>query len=230
MITALNGNGLLHMYLRLPTSPWTTFPSYAELRGYPLEGIRIDLIKEILRVDAVELILTRGPKEGTVEIFSHKGSSQVEHREGKISYVVVEGDDPLSYPVELHKVLLSPTEWKERSFSTEFPLAPFRLWKLFWCCAVQPPDFILTAKPGYDFGLENEPFVKNYRGSHGGLRQDQMIVPIIIRGPGIKPESRIPSATIEDAGATLLSLMGVEGFSRSSAPFDGQPLSSAFSE
>jgi len=89
--------------------------------------------------------------------------------------------------------------------SNEIPYLPVRVWQAFHNPGA--PDMIVTARDGYALGKSSEKFVNDFYGVCGGLRQDQMSVPFILKGPGVKVSSVVESATMEDLGATLLYLL-----------------------
>ena len=61
-------------------------------------------------------------------------------------------------------------------------------------------DIALFAAPGWDFGKVNH-------SGHGGLRPSDMLVPMLLAGPGV-PQKRIDVAQIVDLVPTLLYLLG----------------------
>jgi len=64
----------------------------------------------------------------------------------------------------------------------------------------------LSSEDGVDLGLDFEFIVENYRGGHGGLDEGQMVVPLIVKGPGVRSGLQYQI----DATATILELLGGE--------------------
>lgn len=87
-----------------------------------------------------------------------------------------------------------------------------RLWRLLWNRVnATAGDIVATSAPGYDFGLDYELFMGNYKGCHGGLRRDAMNIPVVLAGKGVAPQAA-PHAPVamEDVGATIKHLLEPE--------------------
>ncbi|MCP4250501.1 MAG: alkaline phosphatase family protein, partial [bacterium] len=82
-------------------------------------------------------------------------------------------------------------------------------------------DAVLLAAPGWDFSRGN-------RGGHGGTEADEMLVPLIIAGPGIPAGGTINHIRQVDLAPTLLGLLDEDAASRDPRSFDGVDRSDAF--
>jgi len=199
--------------------PWPVRPSAEDLSSYPAgDGSRrIDLIELILSqeaVDAVAYSLAPGRvrlvrKTGQVEFAQDDGPS------GPISYRQVSGDDPLGWRGKVADPLLngqpaSSRDWLGQTVSTGYPDLPAQIVAYFR--ARRAGDLAVFAAPGWDFS-------RHHRAGHGGLRPEDMFVPLLIAGPGVEP-GEIQAARTVDVMPTVLSLLGravPEGL-------DGEPL------
>ena len=86
-------------------------------------------------------------------------------------------------------------------------------------------DLVVTSAGGLRPGRRaTKLVVGNYRGGHGGLRADQLRVPLRAEPePGVARDMHLPAARAEDVGATLMALLGL----RPEAEADGVLLSAA---
>jgi hypothetical protein len=180
--------------------------------AYP-SGVGSTNVIEILRhLDGIELMIARGT-EASVEIFSRHGRGIIHEIEGEYLYRF-EGSDPLGYASDsVASALLDGAPhggrgWLHATQHSRFPDAVLRLRRLLHVPGCG--NVAITSAEGYDLGLDYELVVGNYRGGHGGLRRDQLVVPYVLSGPGVLNGVRLESARAEDVGATLLELVGAE--------------------
>jgi len=75
-------------------------------------------------------------------------------------------------------------------------------------------DIVLFAEDGWDFGSRT-------RGGHGSITRSDMVVPMIVVGPGIPAGRTIPCARLVDVAPTLLHLVRGRPLSPGEPPFDG---------
>jgi hypothetical protein len=153
------------------------------------------------------MVMVRGAP-GTVHVFGRDGAGRITEAASGRAYRA-DGGDPLGYaPLGLADGRpRTPAEWLEATHAAEYPDAVERIAAVLATDAAG--DLVVTALPGHDFGLDYEALVGNYRGGHGGLRADQLRVPYVLAGPGVRPGVRIAAARAEDVGATLLALLGL---------------------
>ncbi len=75
-------------------------------------------------------------------------------------------------------------------------------------------EMIVFSADGWDFSQAN-------RGSHGGIGQQDMIVPMAFAGPGLPAGGQIPLARTVDLLPTLLEFLGRPDALGASGPIDG---------
>jgi len=95
-------------------------------------------------------------------------------------------------------VVKSDRQWLEATADTDYPDLPSQI--LAYFRARRAGDIAVFAAPGWDFGQ------KNHAG-HGGLRPEEMFVPILLAGPGV-PAGRADAVRTVDIMPTLLELLG----------------------
>jgi hypothetical protein len=156
--------------------------------------------------EGVELVVAQvSPHE--VRVISRTGAGKIEKEKDRYIYTF-SGKDPLGQPKSAISKKLTAREWLNVSAKTDFPYAVVRLFEV-----MQAPgagEIVVTAQEGYDLASDYELVVGNYKGGHGGLRRDQLVVPFVLAGAGIKKGAKIEVATSEDLGATLFQLMGLK--------------------
>jgi len=223
-----NGSGDRHwaLSLRKPLgggnssdgfAPWVQRPSAEELRAYPGRCGPVDLPGILIRSPAVDTVAwSRGAdrvgllyRDGEME-FSQSGG-----RAAPITCKVVAGqalpgwNDKVSSEALAGKAMTS-RQWLEETIDTDFPDLPAQV--LAYFRARRAGDLVVFAAPGWDFGKSN-------RAGHGGLRAEDMLVPLLLAGPGV-PHGRVEAARAVDLAPTLLKLLGRDVPS----DLDGTPL------
>ncbi len=207
----------------LSYEPWSVRPEAKDLADYPSPAgagafgkalkrsdvTRINLLDALIGqepVDAVAWAVGKNrarvrTKGGEVE-FSQPGG-----RGGLITYKLVRGEDPLGWNENISKppqgeaaCELSPRGWLEVTHDTNYPDLSVQI--LAYFRSPRAGDIAVFAAPGWDF------YVKN-RAGHGGLRPEDMHVPLLLAGPGV-PHKRIEFARTVDLAPTLLLLLGKE--------------------
>ena len=201
--------------------PWAVRPEAKDLRNYPcpvsagpfdkvlslenVPGINLlDALTGLKSVDAVAWAV--GPnrcrvrtKGGSVEFSQPNGPG------GTITYKVVHGEDPVGWNSRLEKGKkaeygLWPREWLAVTHETDYPDLPVQI--LAYFRSPRAGDIAVFAAPGWDF------YVKN-RAGHGGLRPEDLHVPLLLAGPGV-PHRRVRFARTVDLTPTLLQLLGAK--------------------
>jgi hypothetical protein len=225
-VVVINGNMLNYLYFSDP-EPTRRFTLEELERRKPLAGgDPVNVIELLLAEPGVELVI--GNADASRErqvVVSARGRGLIERTSAGLRYTVT-GDDPLGYDSELLRELKasgahSADEWWRASLPTHFPDALHRIHELMRTRDVG--DLVVTAAVGFDFGADYELFVHDYRGGHGGLRDDQLRVPYVLSGPGVARGVRIESARAEDVGRTFFELLHVPY----AGPFDGRLLTPA---
>ncbi|KAH3760902.1 Type I phosphodiesterase / nucleotide pyrophosphatase [Pelomyxa schiedti] len=213
VINCINGNLMSFLYFKHPTLGWRHSPEYQHLLAYPApNGELVNLPEVFLKTPGIRFVLLRASSPLTVLLLSIHGKAELSSPDGISFSYTVESEDPLQegtkpYPLSntgLHHI----REWLASTYDSAFPLAPCRLWRLFFNSYAQTGDIVLVASDLYDFGENYEVFTGNYRGGHGGISHEQLCVPFILSGPGVKPGVVLDTALAEDVGQTVLHLLG----------------------
>lgn len=228
-VVVINGNMLNYLYFsEADTKGFGHRFTFDELSAKkPIAGGEsVNVIELLLAEPGVELVIANATdaRDGQV-VLSAKGRGVLRKLPEGLDYRST-GEDPLGYDSEALRALKasgahSADEWREASLETRYPDALHRIHELLRSRDVG--DLVVTAAPGFDFGADYELFVHDYRGGHGGLRDDQLRVPYVLSGPGIAKGRRIRAARAEDVGRTLFQLLHVER----REPFDGRILDDA---
>ena len=184
---------------------WPIRPTPSDLADYPTASGTTNLISTLVEQEAVDAVVySLGPN--AVRLVRRTG--QVEFRQpagrgGEVSYHLVSGDDPLGWKGQVPADMLdgsghSPSAWLAATVGTEFPGLPAQIVAYFR--ARRAGDLVVFATPGWDFGTR-------MRAGHGGLRPEDMLVPMLLAGPGV-PNGRLDVARTIDLVPTLLHLLG----------------------
>lgn len=208
-LVAVNGNTMAYVYLRNPDGEgWSSAPGPARLRAYPGPEGPVDLPEVLAGVPGMELVAWR--VDGGVEVMASPGRALLTMAAGRHACHVLEGADPFGYSDHGAASLCdgtprSPRKWLAATHRSRFPYAVVRLNRLMEKAG--PGDLVVTALEGYDFAPDFEPIISENRGGHGGLRADQLRVPYVLAGAGVRHGVRVETATAEDLGATLQVLL-----------------------
>jgi arylsulfatase A-like enzyme len=212
----LHGSGDRYwaIYLRRPVrregqaagyDPWLVRPTMEDLCAYPTRHGLTDLPMVLAERDEVDSVAYAA---GTDTVRVRRKDGEVEFRQeggpgAPISYRLVSGADPLGWqgkapPEMLSGAPASPRAWLEATTQTDYPDLPAQI--LAYFRARRAGDIAMFAAPGWDFARSN-------RAGHGGLRPDDVHVPLLLAGPGIPHERRRIARTV-DLMPTLLRLLG----------------------
>jgi hypothetical protein len=216
----VNGNTMNFLYFREPGHPrdagFGARLTYDQLRAYPTQqGSSVDLIATLAQVEGVEWVvaLARLASGPSVVVTTASGQGIVRKQGTSYAYQA-SGVDPLGYSTDPGIAHLTdgnfyPDEtWLTATHRSAFPDALNRLHALLTSPGCG--DVVVTAKAGYDLAEQFEWLVGNYQGGHGGIRADQLRVPYVLAGPGLRSGVVVPVARAEDVGATLGHLMGLQ--------------------
>lgn len=187
-VLAINGNLAAYLYVRSEAG-WTVRPSLAAMR-------RLGVVDALLASPAIEHVIARG--DGEVVVFRRGGHGVITKADGGYAYRF-EGDDPLRYGLDASA--RSPAEWLEATHEAEYPYAVVRIARLME--AGGAGDLVVTGAPGYDLARDYEMIVGTYRGGHGGLRRTQLVVPLIVAGPGVAHDT-VDAMPVEEFGRRMI--------------------------
>jgi hypothetical protein len=214
-VLAGSGDRYWAVYLRKPRAAdgdsrkpefedWLVRPSADDLRAYPTrDGRRVDLVELLRNAEAVDLVAFRaGP--GCVRLVTKKGTAEVTGNRRACAYRVLRGNDPLSYAGAVPPQMLTGRAfetqlWLEVTADTDYPDLVPQILAYFE--APRAGDLAVFAAPGWDFAT-------HYKTGHGGVRPEDMFVPLLMAGPGV-PHLRHPGPVrAVDVAPTLLELLG----------------------
>ena len=121
------------------------------------------------------------------------------------SYRVIDGQDPLGYTGSLRDSGLldgafhGADAWLAATAVTEHPDLPCQLAEVF--DSRRTGDLLVFAADGWAFAPGS-------LGGHGGVTADDMLVPMVIAGPGIMPGRSIAVARTVDVAPTIVEMLG----------------------
>jgi arylsulfatase A-like enzyme len=168
-----------------------------------------ELATTLARAPEIQLVFTRGPSSGRVEIYGPHGRAEIvrEEREdgpSMYAYNVLDGIDPLGYSAltrlgQMQGRFFSADTWLRESAPSEFPDLAVQLPEFF--DSPRAPDLLLSPRNGYGF-------TSGKAAGHGSVSRSETVVPLVFAGPGVAPGHR-PVARTVDLAPTLLSYLGV---------------------
>ncbi|NIA20525.1 MAG: sulfatase-like hydrolase/transferase [Anaerolineaceae bacterium] len=184
---------------------WPIRPTPSDLADYPTRSGSVNLISVLIEQEAVDAVAYSVGRDAVRLV---RKTGQVEFRQmagrgGPVSCHLISGDDPLGWKGKVPQGMLdgsghSPSAWLAATVGTEFPGLPAQIVAYFR--ARRAGDLVVFAAPGWDFQ-------NSYRAGHGGLRPEDMFVPMLLAGPGV-PQGRLDVAQTVDLAPTLLHLLG----------------------
>lgn len=206
-----NADVLLYLKGRGKDGPeWPGVIDEAWLQNYPSQdGKSVDLLSVLIDTAGVGIVAFRAAP-GTFRFETRNGCSELRGSPARgWSYAVVKGKDPFGYDAGklLPHLRTSRTEaeWLEITAASDCPLAPVNIARAL-SHPSRSPAMAVIAQDGFDF---IPAFLKtSIAGSHGGVTRKHVVVPFMIRGPGLTP-NRLPTARTVDMVPTLLGLIGV---------------------
>ena len=188
------GNGMGHIYIKGPTA-WNDQPTGGELIAEDPT-----LVEDMLASEAIDHIMYRPDRSGSVEVRSRRGRANI-LLEGDLVHYKVDpvAGDPFGYgPMP---ETMSRAEVLARTAESLYPDAPLQVAQVF--DSPRAGDFILSASYGWDL-REREGKI-DMRSCHGSLHREHMAVPFLINHP-VEDPARVPRSV--DAFPTILQLLG----------------------
>lgn len=186
---------------------WPIRPSVADMKNYPTATDAVDLPTVLSQQEAVDVVAYAVSPSG-VRLVRKQGEVEFRQDKGRgtgIIYRVISGDDPLGWKRsgKVPAAMLtgkphSPREWLEATVDTNYPGLPAQIIAYFR--AHRAGDIAVFAASGWDFKNVN-------RAGHGGLLPEDMLVPMLLAGPGV-PHKEIYAAQTIDLMPTVLKLLG----------------------
>lgn len=157
----------------------------------------------LLNESGVEHVFSKLGDSSAIEVLTRFGRSEIEALPHCIRYAHREGLEPLGVPEKLSGSCRPKDEWIRLTLESDFPGAISRIAELL--SHPSSGDFVVTAQAGYDFGKDFEIVQSNYRGGHGGLRRDQILVPAVLSSKNVSQTL----LTAEDVGRELHTALGI---------------------
>ena len=160
----------------------TTVVTYAHV--YTAGSVKrlVDVLKE---PDGVDFCLYRDPANNAIVAESREGRAELVRDGGRYIYTPMTAD-PLRYESvpDTFDVWLTLEEWAERTHRAQFPAAPPRIVDLF--------DSNNTGDVVMNFGGGHYPYYAGItqKFTHGSLLRDDIMVPVLARGPCVTPGLR----------------------------------------
>ncbi len=184
-------------------APWTARPTGQDLQTFPVAKGVADLPAVIVQQEAVDMVV-HPVCPGQVRVIRKDGAAEFTRlADGRIKYRRISGDDPLGWEGKVTPGLLkgdpaSGRQWLAATIGTDYPDLPEQV--LTYFLSLRAGDLVAFAAPDWDFQEEN-------RSGHGGPRRDELLVPMMLAGPGV-PKGTVDHARSVDLMPTLLQLLG----------------------
>lgn len=209
----INGDMLNYLYFRDPdrsgADAWRDPLLLDRLRSFRGK----DVVEGLRHEPGLRFVMGWSNQQQAAKVFTSRGEATIREQQGGLSYTFT-GEDPFAYHGDPRVTPLldgkphDQRSWLDATFDTAFPDAVYRVHRLLTAPGI--PDIVVTAATGWDLGKDYEIIVGNYRGGHGGLSADQMLSWFVLAGPGVRPGARLNVARVEDVGATLFPLLGID--------------------
>jgi hypothetical protein len=219
-VRGVSGNGYAVLYFaRKKKYRWATWmgwedkPGYEELLAFPLEGNGdVNLMRLLRREDAVRFVFaleSQDPDYRAVRLLTRAGDARIEREEvtRRLKYSVLSGPDPLGYSDRpASRALMDggyhdKDVWFAATRDTDYPDAVYQVSQVF--DAERCGDIVVSSTPGWDF------MDQGHRASHGGLERDELMVPLVMAGPGVREGVTIPQARTVDVYPIFLKFFGL---------------------
>ncbi len=166
---AVSGNSFANLYVSFD-GKWER-----PLNGDELDSQHKKLLNALTDRPEIEWIAYRNG-EGSIKVDSGLGTALLGRDEGHYDYSYF-GADPLQ--LGLPHTRVARDDALEMTIDTQFPDALEQLSQLF--SSQRTGDIVVTSKPGFDLRGWRE--LPEHRSSHGALRRDHMMVPILSNRP-----------------------------------------------
>jgi len=166
----VSGNSMAHIYLRKDFD-WKKKYTFVDSDK---------LIDNFLKINGIDLVMTLNQKNQII-IKSKRGLAVLEEKENLVRYQPLE-NDPFGYP--RMNELLSSDEILLQTYNTEYPDALTQIVQIFR--SNRCGDIIISADSGFDLRKKYE--YPEHKSSHGSLRKNHILVPLIMN-KRVKEES-----------------------------------------
>ncbi len=191
----VSGNGMAHLYFASDEGkydiPWNI---------EKIEKIFPGFIDALLENEAVDLVAARGGSG--VVVFSRRGSAEI-REQGDRLYYGFKGDDIFSLGRE---GIFSREEALGLSMKSGYPDGILQLAQIFR--TDRSGDIVVSAADGFDLRLEHE--WPEHKSSHGSLRREHMLIPLMTSFK-FSLQEPLRSADIFRLAAGILNVDGSSG-------------------
>lgn len=181
----VSGNAMAHIYLEPDRRERAFWPS--------LSGQWQSFADRILARESVDLMILPTSADSCL-VMSSDGSARLSWSSGRFTYETDRGD-----PLDVGAFSkLSASECYDLTLASPFPDSPVQIASIVK--SARSGDIILSASPGWDFRARYEPIP--HVSSHGALRADHMLVPVLLN----RPPLAAPRRTVDIMPSALLAL------------------------
>ncbi len=200
----INGNLSSYLYLRDPSKfgsvGWRKNLDYQNLIQYKKGSKTINIPKSFAKIEGIEMVIYKKDKQNII-VQNDSGYAVITKIKDRYQYHIASAD-PLEYDkLNLVDTFLTKDTWLDLTINSMYPDAVYRLFSLME--APNIGDLVITSKEGYDLAKNYEVIVNNYKGGHGGLRDDQLRVPYILYANDTSKKT-IKYARSEDIGKMII--------------------------
>jgi len=211
---------------------WFDMPTYDQVRHF-LRDHAPAVYERMGRKDIVELlaenpalaVVTVRMDEKNVYVKNSNGSARVTREidsNGRKTYrYQIIDHDPLDYMADrstgelIDGKFYDGQRWLEASCLTDYPDFIPQIVEMY--DSRRAGQITIFAREGWDFNLKDQ-------GGHGSVVRNDMIVPFIVAGPGIRRGQCLKTARIVDLMPTVLDMLGCSDRLKQARPIDGRSL------
>ncbi len=232
--------GIAAFYCKNPTSgrfeKWLPLACFEHYSPRGKEQLPLNFITQILALPHTDHAFFQvGPREvliagqrgrALMSVESDSPSAVTE----RYSYRVITGEDPLQYAHEpviaahlLDGNFHENREWLQYTARHRFPATPEVVFHYFMC--PYAGNVVVVPEDPYNYFVKDDGLHKLYM--HDRDNREEIIVPLVFTGPGIKQKNVIPCAKNVDVLPTILRWLGVP-YARED--FDGVALEEIFEQ
>jgi len=229
-VVANGGYRRAHIHLRggphwFQPADYTTVLSFVKRFGHPADKrfLEKDLPSILAEIPAVRLVAVK-VDDRTVELLHQGRKARIIRRidRGKsYGYGILAGGDPLGYVDDpdakslIESGFHSADTWLAATCDTDFPDLVPQIVELF--DSPRAGQIVIFADRGWDFH-------QNDVGGHGSVLAEDMLVPLVLAGPGIEAGGKLRTARLVDLMPTVVDMLGCSDRLAQCGPLDGKSL------
>jgi len=230
--------GIAAFYFKHPTTgkfeKWLPREIFEHYSPHGKEAAPVNLITQILALPHTDHAYFQvGPREILVVGQQGKGLISIEEdspnaHSKRYKYQIIAGEDPLHYshdPTIFTRLLdgkfHDSQEWLQVTAHSRYPATPELVYHYFRCPFAG--NVVIVPEDPYNYFVRDDGLHKIYM--HDRDNREEIIVPLVFAGPGIKKKYVIPCAKNVDVLPTILRWLN---YSYTPADFDGTALEEIF--